>query len=88
MSLLLGHVYTIPDHLRIGSLFISDWGCAYSAVREFDEALLRQSGTTLLRISRWYENGSSTTRADNRRVIFFGQVILKRVILASYFYAN
>ena len=32
----LGPAYTIPDHLRIGSLFISDWGCVYTALHEFD----------------------------------------------------
>ena len=31
-----GPVYTIPDHLRIGSLFISDWGCVYTALHESD----------------------------------------------------
>ena len=31
-----GPVYMIPDHLRIGSLFISDWGCVYKALHESD----------------------------------------------------
>ena len=33
---LLGPVYTIADHLRIGSLFISDWGCVCTALHESD----------------------------------------------------
>ena len=33
---LSGRVYRIPDHLRIGSLFISDWGSVYTALRESD----------------------------------------------------
>ena len=26
----------VPDHLRIGFLFISDWDCVYTALHEFD----------------------------------------------------
>ena len=29
-------VYTIPEHLRIGSLLISDGGCVYSSLHESD----------------------------------------------------
>ena len=56
---ILGPVYTIPDHLRMVSIFISDWGrwfCLYGSACIRYMNLLQQSGTTLLRISRWYEN--------------------------------
>ena len=33
---LSGPVYTIPDHLRIESLFILDWGCVCTALHESD----------------------------------------------------
>ena len=40
---------------------MSDWGLVYTALHESD-ALLQQSSTILLRISRWYENESGKTR--------------------------
>ena len=35
-SFVFGSVYTIPDHLRIGCLFMSDWRCVYTALHESD----------------------------------------------------
>ena len=32
----LGPVYMIPDHLLIGCLFISDWGCVCTTLCESD----------------------------------------------------